>query len=148
MTQAEIIQLADSVTKALNSAGNWAVEFEAEREYFHDLDLEEIDGIVVKVSPATEAGRYKARGAWEFDTVIDIGVIRKIQHKTLTRDELDEMVLLVKQMQKYFRSTALSNTAFVMISSAIDPVYSQEHLKTRDAFFSVLNLSFRSFEDR
>ena len=139
-----IITIADAVVTELNGApvGTFAQTFTAARHYRPQFDLTELKTVRVSVVPKAISITGLMRNANQHDVSIDVAVQKKVNPTDAA--ELDGLMLLTEQIADFFRLRRLTALPEALWTRADNvPVYSPEHLETKQVFTSVLTLTFR-----
>jgi hypothetical protein len=139
-----ITTMADAVITELNGAvaGTFAQAFVAARHYRPQFDLAELKTLRVSVVPRGIVVQSLGRSANQHDVSVDVAVQKKVS--PTDGMELDGLMTLVERIADYFRLrrlTAMPEALWTKTDNV--PVYSPEHLETRQVFTSVLTLTFR-----
>ncbi len=139
-----ITTIADAVVTELNAApaGTFAQAFTAARHYRPQFDLADLKTVRVSVVPKGIGITGLMRNANQHDVAIDVAVQKKVN--TADAAELDGLMLLTEQIADFFRLRRLSALPEALWTKTDNvPVYSPEHLETKQVFTSVLTLTFR-----
>lgn len=139
-----ITTIADAVVTELNgaSSGTFTQTFTAARHYRPQFDLAELKTVRVSVVPKAIGITGLIRNANQHDVSIDVAVQKKVN--TADAAELDGLMLLTEQIADFFRLRRLSALPEALWTKTDNvPVYSPEHLETKQVFTSVLTLTFR-----
>ena len=161
MADAVLVQVADAVTGALNSAtaGTFAADFIAERSYADwDDQLTEAEQLRVDVVPHyAPTLELDGRGWIGGEALIDVGIRKKFaqaeQESTtgkLASASVDQMLLLVEQVARYLiadRFTALDATCGAVWSKTeVRAAYIRDHLRLWGQFTGYVRLTFSTHE--
>lgn len=141
-----ITTLADAVVAELNSVapGTFAQVFIANRHYRPQFDLIDLKMLRVSVVPRGIEITGLMRNANQHDVAIDVAVQKKVNPAPADTAELDGLMLLTEQIADFFRLRRLSALPQALWTKTDNvPVYSPEHLETKQVFTSVLTLTFR-----
>lgn len=139
-----ITTIADAVVTELNGApaGAFNQAFTAARHYRPQFDLAELKTVRVSVVPKGIGITGLMRNANQHDVAIDVAVQKKVNPADAA--ELDGLMLLTEQIADFFRLRRLSALPEALWTKTDNvPVYSPEHLETKQVFTSVLTLTFR-----
>ena len=139
-----ITTIADAIVTELNAAppGTFAQAFTAARHYRPQFDLAELKTLRLSVVPKAIGITGLMRNANQHDVSIDVAVQKKVSSTDAA--ELNGLMLLTEQIADFFRLrrlTALPEALWTKTDNV--PVYSPEHLETKQVFTSVLTLTFR-----
>jgi hypothetical protein len=139
-----ITTIADALVMELNDApaGTFAQAFTASRHYRPQFDLAELKTLRVSVVPKGIAVTGLMRNANQHDVSIDVAVQKKVSPDDAA--ELDGLMTLVEQIADFFRLRrlwALPEALWTQTQNV--PVYSPEHLETKQVFTSVLTFTYR-----
>jgi len=141
-----LVQIADAVVAELNApAAGFDPPLNAARHYRPVFDLAELKTLRVSVVPKGIEIASLGRNANQHDVSVDVAVQKKI---TLADNaELDGLMALVERIADLLRLRRLTVgtgvAAAVWVKTENVPVYSPEHLETKQVFTSVLTLTFR-----
>lgn len=141
MPQAEILHLADAVTRELN-AHRFAEPFRAERGYLPTYDLAELDQLRVTVVPSQEEGRLDARHTSRHEYTIDVAI--QCKPRDITPLYLDPLVRLTQEIADHFRFDTEPGGAS-LVAPRVRILYLTEHLQKQRQFTSVLSLTFQAW---
>jgi hypothetical protein len=139
-----ITTIADAVVTELNAApaGTFNQAFTAARHYRPQFDLPELKNVRVSAVPKSVGITGLMRNANQHDVAIDVAVQKKVNPADAT--ELDGLMLLTEQIAGFFRLRRLAALPEALWTKTDNvPVYSPEHLETKQVFTSVLTLTFR-----
>ena len=137
---AVITNIAEAVKDELN-AGEFSLEFEAERMYQPFFELPEMKTLHVTVVPHGVEMQASGRSLVQHDYGIDVAVQKKFD--TDDPVELDPLMTLVEQIIDFFRLRRLDGLNAACVRATNEPVYSQEHMEQFRQFTSVATLTFR-----
>jgi len=143
-TQSLVIAIAAAVVAELNSApaGTFVQPFTAMRHYRPQFDLTQLKTLRVSVVPRGISITGLMRQANQHDTSVDVAVQKKVNPADVA--ELDGLMLLSEQIADFFRFRRLTSLPEALWTKTENvPVYSPEHLETKQVFTSVLTLTFR-----
>ena len=140
MPVSRIIETAEAVAAALN-AGSFSRAFTATRAYLVERDLKDMTGLYVTVVPKDAEAATAGRSMIQHDIRIDVGVQCKLQ--TADNAEIDALMALVREIAEHLRATGRFAEA-VWVRSENTPVYSQEHLREKRVFTSLLTVTCRA----
>jgi len=136
--------IADAVVAELNAAfgaGTFGVGFTAVRAYVPEFALTAVDSPTACVAVKSFDEGVASRSSTQTDYAIDVAVIQKVAN--LTNATLDPLMGTVQAIADFFRLRPLSGYAASWIRSSNEPPYSQEHLREKQVFLSVLTLTYR-----
>jgi hypothetical protein len=140
--------IADAVVAELNAAvaaEQFSQQFTAARAYVPEFDLRDLcgqEGLRVAVAVKSFDESLASRSSTQTDYAIDVAVIQKVEN--LGNTELDPLMDLVQAIADFFRLRRLASyEAAMWHGSSNDPPYSQEHLREKHLFLSVLTLTYR-----
>jgi hypothetical protein len=143
------IDVADAVVAALNAtpqppATGFGQTFAAARAYRPQFDLAELKTLRVSVVPKAIEITSMGRRSNQNDVSVDVAVQQKVDPADSAM--LDALMLLVQQVADYLRLRRidLSDGASAMwVKTENQPIYSPDHLETKQVFTSVLTFTFR-----
>ena len=138
--------VADGVVTDLN-AGSWSQSFTAARVALPEFTVPDLATLQVPVAIRSTSQERLTRTRVIDVVEIDIGVMKKIDVTgSIGKADVDPFVTLVDEIAEYFFTTRLSGfpTALPTVSTP-DPVYDQEYLEKKRAFFAIVRLEFRVF---
>ena len=139
-----IISVADAIVAELGTApaDTFNQAFTAARHYRPQFDLAELRTLRVSVVPKGITITSLGRNSNQHDINVDVAVQKKVDADDL--EVLDGLMLLTEQIANFFRLRRLSKMPeAIWIKTENVPVYSPEHLETKQVFTSVLTLTFR-----
>jgi hypothetical protein len=135
-----ILQIADSVTNQLNAA-ELGFEFEAERLYVPNRDIEEMKPLRVSVVPRDVELLPHDRARNRCLYRIDVAIQKKFTQGT--NQEIDPLLSFVEQIADEFRlKRLLSFQVARCIKVEHTVLYSSEHWEQLRLFTSLLTLTF------
>jgi len=136
-----VIHVADAVVAALKSD---PLKLDAVRAYRPEFDLAELKTLRVSVVPRGIEITSLGRNINQHDVSVDVGVQKKID---LTDNAaLDNLMTLVEKIADQLRLKRLElpgGGSAIWIKTANDPIYSPDHLQTKQVFTSVLTFTYR-----
>ena len=143
------INVADALVTLLNAAPvppatGFTPTFTAERAYRPQFDLEELQTLRVSVVPKAIEIQTLGRRANQHDISIDVAVQQKVD--VADSAALDTLMALVQQIADFVRLRRIDlagGSSAVWIKTDNTPIYSPEHLETKQVFTSVLTFTFR-----
>jgi len=142
-----IISVADAIVAELNTAApphadTFNQTFIAARHYRPQFDLAELRTLRVSVVPKGITITSSGRNSNQHDIAIDVAVQKKVDADD--QEALDGLMLLTEQIADFFRLRRLAKMPdAIWIRTENVPVYSPEHLESKQVFTSVLTFSFR-----
>jgi hypothetical protein len=153
---APIIDIADAVVAALNTAGHpaqpdppappvesaFSESFTAERKALPAFDLADLAGVHVTVVPKAADVTGATRSQCQHDFQIDLGVQKKLGADL--EGETAAMLALVDEIATFLRRRAMAGAAWVR--TANDPAYLPDHLADKRLFTSVLTVTYRAMK--
>jgi hypothetical protein len=135
-----VLQVADSVVAQLN-ASEFDHEFEAERLYVPNFDLEDMKELRVSVVPRDVELLPHDRAHNKYHCRVDVAVQKKFN--TGTNEEIDPLVDLVEKIADEFRLKRLASfQAARCVKAEHNVLYSSEHWEQLRQFTSLLTLTF------
>ena len=143
----KVIDIADAVTEELNNppVGAFTLAFVAARHYRPQFDLAELKVLRVSVVPRGLAISSLSRSINQREVGVDVAVQKKVNPADVA--ELDGLMALVGQIADYLclrRLTSMPGAMWVKTENL--PIYSPEHLETKQVFTSLLTFTFRVVE--
>lgn len=151
---AVLLEIADAIVTALNSATTLSQSFVAERSYaewgeeLKDIDSLRVDVVPLQTGPDAE---LSDRGTVEYKCEIDIGVRKRFavpEQETGTGliylHEMDALVLLVQEIAEFFMIDRLTDTnTAIWESTEIKLSWSRRYLREMRQFFGFVRLTFK-----
>lgn len=125
----EVIKLAEAVTDELK-------EYNAELMFFPEFELRDLDKMRVVVVPVGTQYKTISRSAHEELPRVQIGILKRG-----SEDELPELLKFVEALGLGFLNKKISNATCICV--AYNPIYSPDHLRERNQFTSVIELTFK-----
>lgn len=141
------IDVANAVVTELNAAPvppatGFSQAFTAVRAYRPVFDLTELKTLKVTVVPKSIDITSMMRHANQNDVAVDVAVQKKVNPDDLS--ELDGLMALTEQIGDFFRLRRLTALpSAIWMKTENNPVYSPDHLETKQVFTSVLTFTFR-----
>ena len=137
MTDAVLIEIAKAVAAELQSgsdAGSFARTFDAERSYADfAMELTELDMLKVDVVPVTYRVIQESQGSMNYECDVDVGIRKRFSDSEngndgrVLLDEVDQLVLLYQQVERYFEPTSSSNGR--RLSTVTDAAWQKTELR-------------------
>lgn len=125
----EVLKIAESV------AGELA-EYQAELQFSPEFELRDLDTMRVIVVPLATEYKTLSRSAHEELLKVQIGVLKRA-----CGDDLPELLCFVEKLGFGFLNQKLGDATCVVV--AYNPIYSADHLRERNQFTSVIELTFK-----
>jgi hypothetical protein len=142
-----ILDMADAVVAELNAAQQapapgFGLPFTAVRAYRPTYDLTELKTLKVTVVPKGIEIVNITRNANQNDVSVDVAVQQKVDPDDST--QMDALMALVEKLGDFFRLRRLASFPTALWTKTENvPIYSPEHLETKQVFTSVLTFTFR-----
>jgi hypothetical protein len=142
-----LLDIADAVVAELNAtpvppATGFSQPFTATRAYRPQFDLVELKTLKVTVVPKGIEIINITRHSNQNDVSVDVAVQKKVDPNDPS--EIDALMALVEQIGDFFRLRRLTSFPTALWTKTENlPVYSPDHLETKQVFTSVLTLTFR-----
>ena len=139
-----VVDVADAVVAEFSTApaDTFNQTFTATRHYRPQFDLAELRTLRVSVVPKGITITSLGRNSNQHDISVDVAVQKKVDANDL--EALDGLMLLTEQIADFFRLRRLSKMPeAIWIKTENVPVYSPDHLETKQVFTSVLTLTLR-----
>ncbi|MCL2646122.1 MAG: hypothetical protein FWD61_03840 [Phycisphaerales bacterium] len=136
-----VIDIADAIVTALKAE---PLALDAVRAYRPEFELVELKTLRVSVVPRGIEITSLNRNVNQHDVSIDVGVQKKVDPDDTAA--LDALMAKVQQIADELRLRRLvlpENGSAVWVRTANEPVYSPDHLQSKQVFTSVLTLTFR-----
>lgn len=134
-----LTDLADAIVVALNG-NDFSLDFTAERTLLPTLKLEDADELHVLVAPRRIAFAKLDRARNREEHGIDIGVLQR--PGDIDSTHLDPLMDLVEEIVDFMDRKHFDAQDAQWMSSELDPVYAQEHLRQMRQFTSVIRLTY------
>jgi hypothetical protein len=143
------IDIADAVVTALNAAPvppatGFTPTFTAVRAYRPEFDLVDLKNLRVSVVPKAIEITSLGRRANQHDVGVDVAVQQKVDLADTAT--LDGLMLLVQQIADFLRLRRIDladGASAMWVKTENTPIYSPDHLETKQVFTSVLTFTFR-----
>ena len=141
------LDIADAVVTELNAAQvppatGFGQTFTATRAYRPVFDLAELKTLRVTVVPKGIEIVNITRNANQNDVSVDVAVQKKVNPDDAA--DMDALMTLVEKIGDFFRLRRLAAFPTALWTKTENvPIYSPEHLETKQVFTSVLTLTFR-----
>ncbi len=136
-----VIDVADAVVTALKSD---PLKLDAVRAYRPEFDLTELKALRVSVVPKGIEITNLGRRANQHDVSVDVGVQQKVDPTdTAALDALMGQVQQVADQLRLGRLDLPGGGSAIWVKTENDPIYSPDHLQTKQVFTSVLTFTFR-----
>jgi hypothetical protein len=141
------LDIADAVVAELNAAQvdpapGFGQTFTATRAYRPVFDLADLKTLRVTVVPKGIEIINITRNANQNDVSVDVAVQKKVNPADAA--EMDALMTLVEKLGDFFRLRRLAALPTALWTKTENvPIYSPEHLETKQVFTSVLTLTFR-----
>lgn len=135
------IDVADAVVTALKSD---PLKLDAVRAYRPEFDLMELKTLRVSVVPKGIEITSLGRRANQHDVSVDVGVQQKVD--LADSATLDGLMQLVEQIADFLRLRRIDladGSSVMWVKTENDPIYSPDHLQTKQVFTGVLTFTFR-----
>ena len=138
-----VLAVADAIVAALKAE---PLKLDAVRGYRPEFELVELKTLRVSVVPRGIEIALLNRNANQHDVSIDVGVQQKVDPDDTAA--LDALMVKVQQIADELRLRRLElpgglGGAGVWVKTANEPVYSPDHLQTKQVFTSVLTFTYR-----
>jgi hypothetical protein len=136
-----IISVADAIVTVLKAD---PLKLDAVRAYRPEFDLAELKTLRVSVVPRGIEITSLGRNTNQHDISVDVGVQKKVD--PANDAALDDLMTLVEKIADQLRLKRLElpgNGSAIWIKTVNDPIYSPDHLQTKQVFTSVLTFTFR-----
>jgi hypothetical protein len=137
---ARIIELADSVTAALNAA-TFSQSFTAERLYLPRFEAEELEQLRVSVVPVGSKAINLARGQQQIEYTIVVVIAKRI---TTEPTAMDALIQLAEEIADHFYANRIISN-YTCKDIQIDPIYSPDHVLQYSAFTCAIELTFEAW---
>lgn len=140
-----IVEIAEAVKDALNGApeGSFSLEFAAERVALAEFDLKDHADLHVTVVPRQRAAALLDRSRNSHDIQVDVAVSQRL--KSAACDDVDPLLGLVEEIMSFLSRRPMAGCPWLGAQNV--PVYSPEHLRQYNLFFSVITLTYRGVQD-
>ena len=136
-----VIHVADAVVTVLKAD---PLKLDAVRAYRPEFDLAELKTLRVSVVPRGIEITSLGRNTNQHDVSVDVGVQQKVDSANNTA--LDNLMTLVEKIADQLRLKRLElpgGGSAIWIKTANEPIYSPDHLQTKQVFTSVLTFTYR-----
>ncbi|MCL2647568.1 MAG: hypothetical protein FWD61_11275 [Phycisphaerales bacterium] len=136
-----VVDVADAVVAMLKAE---PLKLDAIRAYRPEFELVELKTLRVSVVPRGIEITSLNRNANQHDVSVDVGVQQKVDPNDAAA--LDALMAKVQQIADELRLRRLTlpnDGSAIWVKTANEPVYSPDHLQTKQVFTSVLTLTYR-----
>ena len=136
-----VINVMDAVVVALKAE---PLKLDAVRAYRPEFELAELKTLRVSVVPRGIEITSLNRNVNQHDVSVDVGVQQKVDPDDTA--VLDALMAKIQQIADELRLRRLplpENGSAVWVRTANEPVYSPDHLQSKQVFTSVLTFTFR-----
>jgi hypothetical protein len=137
---ARIIELADSVTAALNAA-TFSQSFTAERLYLPRFEAEELEQLRVSVVPVGAKASNLARRQQQIQYTVVIVIAKRV---TIELNAMDGLLQLAEEIADYCYRNPIAS-GFTCTDAQIDPLYSPDHVLQYSVFTCAIELTFEAW---
>ena len=136
-----IAQLADAVAAEINR-GVWDPPLTAERRYYVQFELKELDSLKVVVVPRNWSSEISTRAANENTAQVQVGFQQRTNPDDLS--VVDGLMATVENVHEFLdRRRLVDDPAASWLGAEQDPLYDQEVLRQNRMFLAVLTLTYR-----
>ena len=146
-----LIDITEAVVAELNNPTAFSQAFTATRGYVPIFDLQDMASLHVTAVPGavvmapasrpTDAGNVKTLD----DYVVEVGIQKQIGVDIDLNTACDEMLRLVQEISDHMMTARLDAYENAMCNRIENsPAYSDEYLRTKRQFASLLKLSYRT----
>jgi len=136
------VTLAEAVLDAVNDA-DLSLEFTATRAYVPKFD-QSVDGIQIKVVPASDPREPGTAGTDECATVVHVGVFKRLGDDVADElDEIDALLAFCEEIRAVLNRSRPADGVDAVCSLIVqEPIVDQKTLDESRAFLSVLACTF------
>jgi hypothetical protein len=135
------IDIAEAVVTELN-AGAFSQALNAMRHYRPQFELAELKTLRASVVPKGIVTTSLGRTSNQHDVSVDVAVQKKVD--PTDTPALDALMVLVGEVADFLRLRRLSALPTAIWSKTENvPIYSSEHLESKQVFTSLLTFTFR-----
>lgn len=125
----EVVKLAENVVAELE-------EYNAELSFFPEFELRDLDEMRVVVVPVGTQYKTLSRASHEELPRVQIGILKRG-----SEEELPKLLTFVEALGLGFLNRKIGSATCVCV--AYNPIYSSDHLRERNQFTSVIELTFK-----
>jgi hypothetical protein len=142
------VALADAVVAALNAKTDWPQALTAVRKYLPRYKPEELTAARATAVPATVATTRAARGMWQQDWSVEVGLQKRVDPKQALeeaggeREQCDALMELAESLVDFLRD--LKVDGYQTLATELEPLWDPEQLETLEIFQAVVRVVFRS----
>jgi len=127
----KILEIADAVAESLSGLN-------AKVEFFPEFTLRELEDLKVCVVPLAEEYKQISRQTHETVLKVQVGFLKRA-----TEDDLENLLRQVEEIGLGFLNRKFADAVCIAVS--YNPIYLPEHLRERNQFTSIIELSFKTF---
>ena len=124
-----VVKIAENVVAELE-------EYNAELSFFPEFELRDLDKMRVVVVPVGTQYKTLSRASHEELPRVQIGILTRGNE-----EELPELLTFVEALGLGFLNKKIGGATCVCV--AYNPIYSPDHLRERNQFTSVIELTFK-----
>ncbi len=125
----EIINIAEKLCEEL-------AEYNAELLFVPEFELHELEEMKIVVVPIAAEFKSLSRASHEELLKVQIGILKRC-----TEDDVSELLDFSQDLGLSFLNKKIDKAT--CLSVTFNPIYSAEHLRERNQFTSVIELSFK-----
>ena len=147
MSNALITQMADAITDALNAA-TFSIAFTAERSYRPKYTMEGLKSLRVAVVQSGRERSAISRGSDLKVSVIDIGILKKLDRGTaaVVEAEIDGLLQLAEEVEMLMNRAKFACPIARVTRVVTEPIYDPEALQDRNEFVSIVKVFLENRE--
>ncbi len=125
----EVLSIAELICDEL-------AKYKAELLFVPEFELHELEEMKIVVVPTATEYKTLSRSAHEELMKVQIGILKRC-----TEDDVKELLQFSQDLGLSFLNKKLGEA--MCLSVAFNPIYSAEHLRERNQFTSVIELTFK-----
>ncbi len=128
----EVVNIAKKVCEEL-------AKYKAELLFVPEFELHELDEMKIVVVPTATEYKTLSRSSHEELLKVQIGILKRC-----TEDDIPELLEFSQELGLSFLNKKLGQA--MCLSVAFNPIYSADHLRERNQFTSVIELTFKQIK--
>ncbi|WP_176014457.1 hypothetical protein [Victivallis sp. Marseille-Q1083] len=128
----EVLKIAEAVADQL-------AEYQAEVQFAPEFELRDLEEMRVVVVPLSTEYKTLSRANHEELLKVQIGILKRA-----TEDDLTELLRFTEKLGLDFLNQKILDATCLVV--AYNPIYSADHLRERNQFTSVIELTFKKIK--
>ena len=136
------IAITDEVVALINTAV-FSEPVTAVRKVLPLYELKDLADLKVTARPVSLDVEPNSRESGQYNWDIEIGIQKHMEN---IEAEIPGLAALVMEIVKFLRGKPLSVSKALWVKSAVDPLYSVEHLQGGSVFTSIITVTYKTIE--